>query len=776
MDFTDDTDSALALLSRLGFNIAAQSGQILCWVCIEILLIDPETGQPTATALEDLFYARRRLTQEQSLGSYRDISTRQFCPMCRLVFQLLSNDKRLLPTTSSPAATEGACVIWQHGSTPAELCVAYVTPDPSQSRLRRNLGKIVILSNEYPRPPSPGNFRVLHSRLTEYYLATHPATRSSDLLDIDFVKSCLAGCEHNHTVCRHAGANEQSPAADIFLINVQEECLEPGTTSDRYLVLSYVWGDASRFYQTCGEDVAALRQPGSLAPSADLFDVPETVRDAMTLTRRLGEKYLWVDALCIIQDDSEHKAKQLRMMDRIYRHAVMTVVAMSAQDARSGLPGIGTSTGCPRRKRIMPIESIQPCDPGYSLTIVPPGLKGVIHLSTWSTRAWTFQEQFLSRRCLYLSDWQAYFQCQGTWVVEECARPQDIVSAFEQHNDEYWRINDQLNLLTGLKTWDEGFDSYQKLVAYYLGRNMSCDYDILNAFEGVAAFMQAQLGRRLFAGIPEAVIDFCLLWAPVSDITRRRLPGFNFPSWSWAGWIGKANQTWNIGFLWDTLGIGLGHVSKGYLPYWPEVLRSEIDAMLLEVDGALVEVNRIVNTMTTTANQDGLKLLTATAKLGGHQHLLHFLAETASTRGFSVTGGQVIDSRQVPFDEGETIQPATRLFDASGVARGVVFDKERNCVWDFDDDDRYGFVLLSRALGDESSAPSCVRDLVKSSGGMRHVLAGEGYGRAGWGVCFALLVEWQGGSRSRCQRLAVCQISAWEWEEAHKERRYIQLG
>ncbi|KAK4169710.1 heterokaryon incompatibility protein-domain-containing protein, partial [Cladorrhinum sp. PSN259] len=563
---------------------------MLCWVCIDILLVDPEIGQPTAAALEDLFYGRRQI-EEQIIGSYRDISTRLFCPLCRLIFQLLSNDKRFLPTTSSPTATEGACVISKYGRSPPELRLTYITPEPSSQPKIRQRGKIVLLSNEYPRPPSPGNFLEKHALLTEYYLATHRATRSSNLLDIDFVKSCLASCEQNHTACRHAGANDQSPAADIFLINVQEECLEPGTTSNRYFALSYVWGDASKFYQTQDEDVVALRQPGSLAHSANLFNVPETVRDAMTLTKQLGEKYLWVDALCIIQDNSGHRTKQLRMMDRIYRHALMTVVAMSAQDARSGLPGIGTSGTCPR-KRIMPIESIQAFEAGYSLTIEPPELGQVIHWSTWSTRAWTFQEQFLSRRCLYLSDWQAYFKCQGTRAVGECERPQDIVSAFAQHNDEYYGTIDRLNLPTSLRSWDDGLSCYQTLVAYYLRRTMSREYDILNAFEGVAAFLQAQLGGRLFAGIPEAVIDICLLWAPVKDITRRKVPGFNFPSWSWAGWIGKADQAWDISFLWETLGIGLGHVSEGYLPYWPEVLRSEIGAMVLEVDGALVEVNR----------------------------------------------------------------------------------------------------------------------------------------------------------------------------------------
>ncbi|KAK0716506.1 heterokaryon incompatibility protein-domain-containing protein, partial [Apiosordaria backusii] len=252
----------------------------------------------------------------------------------------------------------------------------------------------------------------------------------------------------------------------------------------RYLALSYVWGDG-RFYKTCGADVPALRKHGSLAPSAKLFNVPRTVRDAMALAKQLGEKYLWVDALCIIQDDDTHRTQQLRLMDRIYRHSVMTVIALSGGDAWSGLPGVGSGL----RRRIMPVESIE--GEAYSLTIEPPHLRHVVDLSAWSIRAWTFQEQLLSRRCLYLSDWQAYFQCQGTTYSI-----------------------DRLNPLTEMACWDDGYTSYQKLVGYYLRRSMTRESDILNAFEGVSAFMQAQLGGSFFAGVPEALIDFCLLWAP----------------------------------------------------------------------------------------------------------------------------------------------------------------------------------------------------------------------------------------------------------------------
>ncbi|KAK4172589.1 hypothetical protein QBC36DRAFT_337536 [Triangularia setosa] len=276
MDFLSNTSSLAPFLSCFSYNYATQSGQILCWVCTDILLVDPETGERKATTMEDLFYGRR-LIQEQGLGSYHDISARQFCPMCRLVVQLLSNDKRLLPSKSSPAATGGVCVIQQHGATPMELRLTYVTGSPSSRDRLRPRGTIVVLSNEYPLPS--GSYWEERPRFREYYLHTHRSAHSSELLDIDFVRYCLASCEKNHMSCSHPASHKTSgrSPADIFLINVQEECLEPGTAALRYLALSYVWGDG-KFYKTRSEDVPTLRKHGSLTPSAKLFNVPRTVR------------------------------------------------------------------------------------------------------------------------------------------------------------------------------------------------------------------------------------------------------------------------------------------------------------------------------------------------------------------------------------------------------------------------------------------------------------------------------------------------------------------
>lgn len=68
--------------------------------------------------------------------------------------------------------------------------------------------------------------------------------------------------------------------------------------------------------------------------------IPKTIRDAVTLTRAIGEDYLWVDALCIVQDDPDDKARQIKHMGNIYRYSVLTIIARSGDDSNSGIPGV----------------------------------------------------------------------------------------------------------------------------------------------------------------------------------------------------------------------------------------------------------------------------------------------------------------------------------------------------------------------------------------------------------------------------------------------------
>jgi hypothetical protein len=68
--------------------------------------------------------------------------------------------------------------------------------------------------------------------------------------------------------------------------------------------------------------------------------IPLTIRDAISLTQKLGKQYLWVDSLCLVQDDPEDLIGGIQRMDTIYEQSILTIVAAHGSDAMAGLPGV----------------------------------------------------------------------------------------------------------------------------------------------------------------------------------------------------------------------------------------------------------------------------------------------------------------------------------------------------------------------------------------------------------------------------------------------------
>lgn len=145
-----------------------------------------------------------------------------------------------------------------------------------------------------------------------------------------------------------------------------------------YLALSYVWGK-SKVFTLRQENQLRLRDPGSL--KSRWADLPATVRNAIRLTSKMGERYLWIDSLCIVQDDLAEKQSLIPFMDTIYNNAAVTIVAASATTADSGLPGVGRKQRCP--------QLVQEVAPGVVL-ISQKSVQDMLEMSHYESRAWTW--------------------------------------------------------------------------------------------------------------------------------------------------------------------------------------------------------------------------------------------------------------------------------------------------------------------------------------------------------------------------------------------------
>lgn len=168
--------------------------------------------------------------------------------------------------------------------------------------------------------------------------------------------------------------------ANFRLIDIESHCLVriPNGCSPNYLTLSYVWGSEKCFLATKTK-IEFLEEDRSLFHPQ--YDLPRTIKDAITITGKLGHRYLWVDALCIVQDDDDERAVQIKNMGKIYENSRLTIINASGVDANSGFEGV-----YPHRRKFQ--QHIEELKPGLRVTLYQP-MDELLKRSVWQTRAWT---------------------------------------------------------------------------------------------------------------------------------------------------------------------------------------------------------------------------------------------------------------------------------------------------------------------------------------------------------------------------------------------------
>ncbi|KAF3043643.1 hypothetical protein E8E12_003320 [Didymella heteroderae] len=369
--------------------------------------------------------------------------------------------------------------------------------------------------------------------LGDYKVKKCQSTRSiqRDFVDIHRIKSWLNNCESQHT---DEGCNRHREEASIeriplLLIDVQNDCLVQGHFSDRFFALSYVWG-ASRQFLTLQHNYPGLLKKGSLSTQP----ITQTIRDSMTLVRNLGEQYLWVDTMCIIQDDVNNKATAIAQMSAIYSCAVATVLCFSGSSADAGLQGIPPTT---RNASAIYVA------PGLSV-IKRPSLKldPTETEYTYRTRAWTFQEQLLSNRSIIFLDEQVYFQCKKELLSEYSYDDNFADRTYLQTSLESVRLASERNKRRN-KPYSpiEEFRWYEEFVPEYTAKQMGYPADIIHAFTGVQTQLGEIFGWTFAEGLPVQLFDVALLWTPIDTVVRR-VTEPPHPSWSWSGWVGRVHH------------------------------------------------------------------------------------------------------------------------------------------------------------------------------------------------------------------------------------------
>jgi len=194
------------------------------------------------------------------------------------------------------------------------------------------------------------------------------------------VKKWLEMCQAAHTEdCPSPPLDSHEVSLGSFrLIDVNRQCVVDASIRSTYAALSYVWGQVNSFRLTSSNKDDVMRTDGLCAFSDRL---PLTIRDAILFVRQMGLQYLWIDSLCLVQDDPEDVKSGVEVMDTIYEQSLFTILAASGPDASHGLPGVRSNS---RKAR----QSTCQVSPGIRLIVVRE-MESLLKPTVYNRRAWT---------------------------------------------------------------------------------------------------------------------------------------------------------------------------------------------------------------------------------------------------------------------------------------------------------------------------------------------------------------------------------------------------
>jgi hypothetical protein len=157
------------------------------------------------------------------------------------------------------------------------------------------------------------------------------------------------------------------------MIDVEKLCVVPAPSKAfQFAALSYCWGTEknSKHLRLTSHTLPILTTEDALA-----HGVPDTIADAIVLVRTLHMRYLWVDALCILQDNVEEMQTQIKCMGYLFKCSFLTIAAAAGDDAWAGLPGVQQPRSTPHYENIT----------GIGLGTTLPSHFKSLALSTWQT-------------------------------------------------------------------------------------------------------------------------------------------------------------------------------------------------------------------------------------------------------------------------------------------------------------------------------------------------------------------------------------------------------
>lgn len=316
---------------------------------------------------------------------------------------------------------------------------------------------------------------------------------------------------------------------------------EPKGQKGRYCALSHCWGPPH--LRPLTTTIENLKHHLINIPCESL---PRTFREAAQGVLAMGFEYVWIDSLCIIQDDTSDWEAEAKKMGLYYGNATLVI---AAADSESSTVGLRITEGRDHSRIVVPYILDGKQQGSFYMAVVPPEVSrrqpsdGIL-----STRAWVFQEWHLGRRIVFCMQGTFWWKCSS------------------QESDE-WGVLERLYLPRK--------ESWLDILRMYSAKRLTFSTDRIPALLGIVAYVQEQQNRhdtfRFDCGVWTDGLVEQLLWRVTRPIVQKGNPAM--PSWSWAAVEG----------------------SKAWCPIYQARIRSISDGLNITRDGHLSVVGPTVD-------------------------------------------------------------------------------------------------------------------------------------------------------------------------------------
>ncbi|KIX95813.1 uncharacterized protein Z520_08521 [Fonsecaea multimorphosa CBS 102226] len=340
----------------------------------------------------------------------------------------------------------------------------------------------------------------------------------------EFARNCIQDCMSNatHGACRKSSQitlptrliDVQGNDQDIRLVELSGKKVE-------YITLSYCWGPGSAV-TTTSTNLSQMRE------RIDWDTLPVLFQDAITITRRLNISYLWIDGLCIIQDDKKDWETESSKMSDIYEASYVTIAADTCKN--------NTHRCLVHRPKRLRLEYRNTRGKAFTIKArkvsnhheAPEEDLAFQAQGPLSARAWALQENVLSPRILHYTETELTFECRTAYRCECNPIPKREATT----------PGLLPKLLLSTKQRTKVFRNWHRIVAQYTLRKLTVASDKLPAISGIAKKVSTATDSAYLAGLWNDNLIEDLLWASgphlESPHLARRLNEYRAPSFSWA--------------------------------------------------------------------------------------------------------------------------------------------------------------------------------------------------------------------------------------------------